>query len=70
MTPEPTELPASPPASVLAEVYAAHRRMEELAREGVDVDFGHDPHGRLAIKLRDGADARPLRPSDVFSLLD
>lgn len=64
-------IPGSPPASVLAEVRAAHRRMEALHELGMSVDFGHDPDtGGLAIALRSPRGARSLRPAEVFDLLD
>jgi hypothetical protein len=65
-----TELPASPPPAVLAEVYAALGRTAELAAAGIEVDFAPDDDGRLAITLRDGDGVRALRPSAVFDLLD
>lgn len=64
-----TDLPATPPPGVLAEVYAAYRRVEALAEDGVSVDFAHDGSGRLAITLRDRAGARALRPSQALDLL-
>jgi hypothetical protein len=63
-------IPATPPAAVLAEVYAAYRRITELAERGTEVDFGHDAAGHLAITLRDAAGERRLRPSDALFLLD
>lgn len=69
MTRDPLQLPASPPASLLAEVYGAYARVEELADAGVEVDFVHGCRG-LTIVLRDGTGARTLRPSDVFALVE
>ena len=64
-------IPGSPPASVLAEVRAAHRRMQALHEVGMSVDFGQDPDtGALAIALLSPRGERHLRPSEVFDLLD
>ena len=64
------ELPKRPPAGVLAEVYAAHRRMQELDSRGVEVDFSHGPSGELRITLSDEHGTRLLRPAEVFDVLD
>ena len=64
-------IPASPPASVLAEVFAAYLRTGELEELGIRVDFDRDPDGGgLAIALRSPRAAHRLRPSQVFDLLD
>jgi len=63
-------IPPFPPASVLAQVAAAHERMGELAAAGVDVAF--EPSGEggsLTIRLRSPRGDRALRPSEIFTLL-
>jgi hypothetical protein len=64
-------IPASPPASVLAEVRAAYLRTGELEQLGIRVDFDRDPDdGGLLIALRSARGEHRLRPSQVFDLLD
>jgi hypothetical protein len=60
-----------PPQEVLDEVYAAHERMEELARAGFHVDFARDGStGRLGVTLRHPAGQGQVALRDVFDLLD
>jgi hypothetical protein len=47
------DIPASPPACVLAEVDAAFAHAERLHAAGRELHFGHDPMtGRLVIEVR------------------
>jgi len=66
------DIPASPPACVLAEVDAAFERMQRLRAAGREVHFGRDEaRGRLVIELRTlGGDVLDtLSPAAALELL-
>jgi hypothetical protein len=69
--PRPRDIPAAPPPEVLAEVYAAHERIEELAAAGFHVDFARDAAtGRVSVTLRTPQGDGRIALGDVFDLLD
>jgi len=66
------DIPASPPACVLAEVDAAFAHAERLHAAGRELHFGHDPMtGRLAIEVRTlgGRVLETLQPSAALDFI-
>jgi hypothetical protein len=66
------EIPASPPARVLAEVDAAFAHAERLHAAGRELHFGHDPMtGRLVIQVRTlgGRVLDTLQPSAALDFI-
>jgi hypothetical protein len=66
------DIPASPPACVLAEVDAAFAHAERLHAAGRELHFGHDPMtGRLVIEVRTigGRVLDTLQPSAALDFI-
>ena len=66
----PTTIPDVPPASLLAELDAAARALEELTRRAAQLTFALEEHApQLRIELHEDGTARQLRPRELFDLL-
>ncbi|MFL5826700.1 MAG: flagellar protein FlaG [Thermoleophilaceae bacterium] len=66
-------IPASPPPEVLAQVDAAARRVDELAKQNRELRFSYDETaGRVQIQVCDksGTVIRTIPPSKALSIAD
>jgi hypothetical protein len=71
MSPEsPHAIPDEPPADALAELDAAARALDRLARRSARLTLGMDEQARaVRIELDEGAGAVALTPTQLFTLL-
>ena len=66
----PYSIPDAPPASLLAELDAAARTLDELAHRAVRLTLALDEQARqLRIELHEDGTSRQLSPRDLFDLL-
>jgi hypothetical protein len=64
------EIPAVPPAELLAELDAAARALDELSARAAQLTLGMDDHTRgLRIDLDNGGEVQRLSPRQLFDLL-
>ena len=66
----PTTIPDAPPASLLAELDAAARTLDELTHRAARLTLALDEQARqLRIELHEDGTSRQLSPRDLFDLL-
>jgi hypothetical protein len=63
-------IPDAPPASLLAELDAAARTLDELTQRAAQLTLALDERaGQLRIELHEDATSRQLSPRELFDLL-